>query len=240
MTSRPAAGSSHSRPRHDPSVAGSEAVEDYAKALHALEERAGGEAVSTSALAERLGVSAGSVTAMLKRMAEQGLVVHKPYRGARLTSKGRRVALEVIRHHRLLESYLTDVLGMPWDQVHSEAEILEHYISEDLEERIAAALGHPRRDPHGDPIPTRELSLEAESAIPLSQLEAGEGAIVTRVSDSDPAMLRHLAKCGIRPGAAVRMGERAPFGGSLSVRAGGDEQLIGPELADRVLVRSER
>jgi DtxR family Mn-dependent transcriptional regulator len=239
VTDRPATNDSHSRPRQDSAVAGSEAVEDYAKALHALEERAAGNAVSTSALADRLGVSAGSVTAMLKRMAEQGLVSHEPYHGARLTSRGKRVALEVIRHHRLLESYLTEVLGMPWDQVHSEAEILEHYISEDLEERIAAALGDPRRDPHGDPIPTRELFLEAESAVPLSQLEIGERAIVARVSDSDPAMLRHLADCGIRPGAVVRMGERAPFGGSLSVSTGDGDQQIGPELADRVLVRAE-
>ena len=230
------AASGHSRQRHDSSVAGSEAIEDYAKALHSLQERGGGDAVSTSALADRLGVSAGSVTAMLKRMAEQGLVEHEPYHGARLSSKGRRVALEVLRHHRLLESYLADVLGMPWDQVHSEAEILEHYISEDLEERIAAALGNPERDPHGDPIPTRELSLKTESATPLSQLETGDRGLVTRVSDSDPAMLRHLAECGICPGAEVAVGERGSFGGSLSVTADGKDQLIGPHLAERVLI----
>lgn len=230
--------SGHSRSRHDSSVAGSEAIEDYAKALHSLQERTPAEAVSTSALAERLGVSPGSVTAMLKRMAEQGLVSHEPYHGARLTSKGRRVALEVIRHHRLLEAYLSEVLGMPWDQVHSEAEVLEHYISEDLEERIAAALGNPDRDPHGDPIPTRELSLEVEATTALSALEVGDRGIVARVSDSDPAMLRHLADCGIRPGAEVEMGDRGPFGGSLSVVADGKPQSIGPHLADRVLVRT--
>lgn len=149
-------GGHHHAPRRDPGAPGSEAIEDYAKAIHALAERSE-RPVGTSALADRLGVTPGTVTAMLKRMDEMGLIEHEPYRGATLTAAGERVALEVIRHHRLLESYLAEALGMPWDRVHAEAEVLEHYISEELEDRIATALGDPLRDPHGDPIPDRQL-----------------------------------------------------------------------------------
>ncbi|HEX2129773.1 MAG TPA: metal-dependent transcriptional regulator, partial [Solirubrobacterales bacterium] len=193
----------HSGFRRDPHAANTEAVEDYAKAIYALERRDEGP-VGTSALAERLGVSPGTVTAMVKRLAELGLAVHEPYRGVTLTDAGRRVALEVIRHHRLIESFLADALGMPWDRVHDEAEVLEHYISEDLEERIAAALGDPSHDPHGDPIPDRKLALAEEPAgIALSELEPGDSATFARVSDSDPEMLRYLAEREIRPGATV-------------------------------------
>src|SRR5450759_1437057 len=136
----------------------SQAVEDYSKAIFSLESR-GEEPVSTNALAERLGITAGSVSAMLKKLDELGLITPVPYRGVRLTAEGRRLALEVIRHHRLLESYLADALGMPWDRVHAEAEVLEHVLSEDLEELIAAKLGHPTVDPHGDPIPSAKLEL---------------------------------------------------------------------------------
>src|ERR1700689_1409531 len=135
------------------------AVEDYAKAIYALESRED-QPVSTNALAERLGITPGSVSAMLKRLDELGLITHLPYRGVRLTDDGRRIALEVLRHHRLLESYLADALGMSWDRVHDEAEVLEHVLSEDLEALIDAKLGHPTHDPHGDPIPTAELELE--------------------------------------------------------------------------------
>ncbi len=225
----------HSGFRRDPAAANTEAVEDYAKAIHAL----GGaqrEAVSNSALAERLGVSPGSVTAMLKRMVEMGLVEHEPYRGVTLTEPGERVALEVIRHHRLLESYLAEALGMPWDRVHDEAEVLEHYISEELEERIAAALGDPSVDPHGDPIPDRELALVASAGTPLAQLELGSKGVFVRVSDSDPEMLRYLADRGIRPGAALEVIDRQPFGGPLTVAIAGGDHAIGGELAERMLV----
>ena len=225
----------HSGFRRDPAAPNSEAVEDYAKALHALQDRAEGP-VSTSALAERLGVSPGSVTAMLKKMGELGLVEHEPYHGARLTPPGERVALEVIRHHRLLESYLAEVLGMPWDRVHNEAEVLEHYISEDLEELIAAALGDPERDPHGDPIPDRDLALDLEPATPLAELDAGHRGTFARVSDSDPEMLRFLAERGIRPGASVAVAEREPFGGSVAIEVDGAAHTIGSELAQRMLI----
>ena len=174
---------------------------------------------------------------MLKRMAEAGLVEHEPYRGVELTDAGERVALEVIRHHRLIESYLADALGMPWDRVHDEAEVLEHYISEDLEERIATALGDPSRDPHGDPIPDRELGLERETgASPSSELDPGAGGTFSRVSDSDPEMLRYLDQQGIRPGAELTVRDREPFGGALMVVADGTAHAIGAELARRMIV----
>ena len=212
-----------------------EAIQDYAKAIYALQLRSDGT-VTTSSLAERLGVSPASVTAMLKRMAAAGLVEHEPYRGVRLTEAGERVALEVIRHHRLLESYLADALGMPWDRVHAEAEVLEHYISEELEERIATALGDPAVDPHGDPIPSRDLEIETEAGRPLAALAPGDGGVFTRVSDSDPAMLRYLAERGIKPGSELRVTDRQPFGGPLFVSIGGESHAIGGALAERMLI----
>jgi DtxR family Mn-dependent transcriptional regulator len=221
----------HSGFRRDPAAeAPSEAVEDYAKAIHALAARTG-EPVSTNALAERLGVSPGSVTAMLKRMGEMRLVRHEPYHGVSLTPTGEKVALEVIRHHRLIESYLAEALGMPWDRVHDEAEVLEHYISEELEQRMASALGDPSHDPHGDPIPSAELDLTDERTVALAELEPGADATFSRVSDADPEMLRYLADRGIRPGARLRVTAVEPFGGPLVVRAEGRDHPLGGELA---------
>ena len=223
----------HSGTRHQ-GIA-SEAVEDYAKAIHAL-QGAGEGAVGTSALAGRLGVSPGSVTAMLKRIGKMKLVRHEPYHGVRLTAAGERVALEVIRHHRLIESYLAEALGMPWDRVHDEAEVLEHYISEELEERMATVLGDPSRDPHGDPIPSRELALDAEDGVALATLRPGQAGTFVRVSDSDPQMLRYLAERGIRPGMGLSVRERQPFGGPVFVEVAEAEHAIGGELAERMLV----
>jgi DtxR family Mn-dependent transcriptional regulator len=224
---------SHGRDRR---ASASEAIEDYAKAIHALAARDPGP-VGTSSLAERLGVSPGTVTAMVKRMAELGLVDYEPYRGVELTVPGERMALEVIRHHRLLEAFLAQELGMPWDQVHDEAEVLEHYISEDLEERIAALLGDPDRDPHGDPIPDRDLTIvDPEPGGPLIDLGAGEGGVFTRVSDGHPEMLRFLDAHEIRPGAELRVLRREPFGGAVVVSSGAGECSIGPDLAARMLV----
>ena len=225
----------HSGFRRDPHATNTEAVEDYAKAIYALQGRTRG-AVGTSAIAERLGVSPASVTAMLKRMDEMGLVSHEPYHGVTLTRDGERVALEVMRHHRLLEAYLAEVLEMPWDQVHREAEVLEHYISEDLEERIASALGHPSHDPHGDPIPSRELELVIEPGVPLSDLAAGSSGTFSRVSDADPEMLRYLDDLGIRPGSQLTVTDRQPFGGPLTIRVAGAAHAIGEQLARRMLV----
>src|SRR6202167_4288162 len=211
------------------------AIEDYPKEIFALESRSD-EPVATNALAERLGITPGSVSAMLKRLDELGLITHVPYRGVRLTEDGRRIALEVIRHHRLLESYLAEALGMPWDRVHDEAEILEHVLSEDLEELIAAQLGHPTVDPHGDPIPSADLELDERSTHSLESLEPGEEGVFVRVSDSDPEMLRYLAGCGISPGDRFVVRERQPFGGPLFVRFGEHEHAIGGELADAMRV----
>lgn len=221
---------SHGRGRR---AGGNEAIEDYAKAIHALAARSPGP-VGTTALAERLDVSPGTVTAMLKRMDALGLVSHVPYYGVELTEAGERIALEVIRHHRLLEAFLADALGMPWDRVHDEAEVLEHYISEELEERIAAALGDPEHDPHGDPIPDRELVVSDTPGVPLTALEPGQIGRLTRVSDGHPAMLRFLDERSIRPGTELRLVRREPFGGALIVELDGAEHSIGPELAERM------
>ena len=217
------------------SAPATEAVEDYAKAIYGLQRQEDGP-VGTSALAERLGVAPSSVTAMLKRLDELRLVRYEPYHGVTLTAAGERVALEVIRHHRLLEAFLTDALEMPWDRVHDEAEVLEHYISEDLERRIAEKLGNPSLDPHGDPIPTPELAMAADRTTALHRLAAGELATFSRVSDSDPEMLRYLAERGIRPGARLRVTDVQPFGGPVFVEVDGREHALGGGLAQKMRV----
>ena len=208
----------------------SAAVEDYAKAIYALEGR-GGAAVSTNALAERLGVTPGSASGMLHKLDGLGLVTHEPYRGVRLTPEGARVALEVLRHHRLLELYLSESLGVPWDRVHDEAEVLEHVLSEELEALIAAKLGHPTHDPHGDPIPSVDLTIDERPTEPLDALAAGRRGTFVRVSDSDPDMLRYLAERGIAPGDEVEVVERQPFGGPVFARFGQRVQVLGGALA---------
>jgi DtxR family transcriptional regulator, Mn-dependent transcriptional regulator len=186
----------------------SASVEDYAKAIYALEDRHG--VASTTALAERLGVSAPAVSAMVKKLAGDGYVEHVPYRGVRLTTQGRRVALEVLRHHRLLETFLVEELGVPWDRVHAEAEVLEHVLSEGLEARIAEKLGEPTHDPHGDPIPALDGTFDQSETVRLDSLEKGARARFVRVSDSDPALLRQLGRLGISPGDEVVAGSIAP------------------------------
>lgn len=209
----------------------SEAIEDYAKAIYALQRRAGEGGVSTNDLADRLGVTPGSVSAMVKKLAERGLTVHEPYRGVQLTSEGERVALEVMRHHRLLELYLVEHLDVPWDRVHAEAEALEHVISEDLEERIAAKLGNPTHDPHGDPIPDAALHIDEGVTVRLSDLNAGDRGRFVRVSDADPEMLRYLSDRGVTLGDSLVVLERQPFDGPVSVRLGEHEHVFGGLLA---------
>src|SRR5271167_806948 len=194
----------------------SAAVQDYAKAVYALETR-DGSAVSTNDLAARLGVTPGSVSGMVRKLTEVGIVEHQRYHGVRLTAQGRRVALEVLRHHRLLELFLAEELEMPWDRVHAEAEVLEHVISEDLEQLIAAKLGDPTLDPHGDPIPSAELELRERATVPLDSLKEGERGVFVRVSDADPEMLRYLSERGISPGERLEVLECQPFGGPLTV-----------------------
>ncbi len=219
-----------------PGVAGlSVAVEDYLKAIHALESRCGG-AVTTAALAERLEVTPASASAMIRRLAERGLAVHARYHGVSLTAAGRHAALEVVRHHRLLELYLTEKLGMPWDRVHDEADVLEHHISEELEQRIAAALGDPDCDPHGDPIPSADLEVLERATRSLAELGPGDRGAFVRVSDSDPAMLRYLAERGIAPGDHFTVTERQPFDGPLSVRFDSGIHNLGGRLAEAMRV----
>jgi DtxR family Mn-dependent transcriptional regulator len=209
----------------------SEAIQDYAKAIYALQRRAEGQPVTTNDLAERLAVTPASVSAMLKKLAERGLVEHIPYRGVLLTDAGGRVALEVLRHHRLLELYLSEQLDVPWDRVHQEAEALEHVISEDLEARIAAKLGEPTHDPHGDPIPSVDLEIDEGDARALETLETGATGRFVRVSDSDPEMLRYLDERGVRLGDALEVVDRQPFGGPLTVRFGSQLHSLGGGLA---------
>ena len=218
-----------SAPKHH-----SEALQDYVKAVYRLER--GGVAVSTNALAENLGVTPGSVSAMVRRLATRGLLEHTPYRGVTLTPAGEQVALKVIRRHRLLETFLAHELGMPWDRVHAEAEVLEHVLSDELEELIAAKLGHPTHDPHGDPIPSASLQVEAVETVTLADGEPGAHGRFIRISDTQPAMLRHLAELGVAPGDRFEIVERQPFGGSSLVRFGTAVHGFGPQLAEAMHV----
>jgi DtxR family Mn-dependent transcriptional regulator len=208
----------------------SPAVEDYAKAIYKLAERCGG-AVSTNALAERLDVTPASASGMVRKLDELGLVAHVPYKGVRLTAEGAHLALEMLRHHRLLELYLAEALDVPWDRVHDEAEVLEHVLSEELEALIAAKLGDPTRDPHGDPIPSADLVIDEAPTESLAELERGRAGTFVRISDSDPGMLRYLAERGIAPGDAFEVVDRQPFEGPLFVRFGDTEHVLGGALA---------
>jgi DtxR family Mn-dependent transcriptional regulator len=192
--------------------------------------------VTTNGIADRLRVSPASVTAMVKKLAGLGLVAHEPYRGVELTEPGTRMALEVIRHHRLLELYLMQALGLGWDQVHEEAERLEHHLSDELEARIDAALGHPTRDPHGDPIPTAQLELSGVDDVPLSDVPVGSAVTVARVPDGDPELLRYLAELGVVPMEPVVVVARAPFDGPLTLEVGGRTHALSADLARSILV----
>jgi DtxR family Mn-dependent transcriptional regulator len=207
----------------------SESQEDYLKQIFLLGEGRG--KVTTQAIAGRLGVRPASVTEMVGRLAQLDLVEHAPYRGVRLTEAGRRVALEMLRHHRLLETFLVEVLGYRWDQVHEEAERLEHVISERFEARIAEAMGHPTRDPHGDPIPSRDLNLpNGETSVPLRELASGMRATLVRVGAQDPVSLNLLKRCGLAPGSRVEMLEDDERG--VRVQVGEDRFLVPTDLAE--------
>jgi len=210
-------------------------VEDYLKAIYQLAGPSG--PASTNDIAAALALAPASVSGMVRRLAEQGLIAHERYRGVRLTPAGRRAALRTIRRHRVIEAYLTRALGYSWDRVHDEAERLEHAASDELIDRMAAAMGEPATDPHGAPIPTREGELEEPSLTPLSALSAGERAVVRRVDDRDPSRLRYLAELGLLPGRELEVTERAPFEGPITVSVGaGTLRVIGATLADGVLV----
>ena len=211
----------------------SRSAEDYLKAILQLEAPDG---VSTSAIAAQLGVSQPSVTRMTKKLAADGLVERVPYRGVSLTDTGRRVALEVLRHHRLLELFLSDRLGMSLDEVHAEADRLEHVLSEELEARIDAALGYPTHDPHGHPIPDAELRLETTERRSLSEVAPGESTTVVRVPDRDAELLRYLGELELVPGAKVEVVAQAPFDGPVTLRSRTGEHAIARELAGAIAV----
>jgi len=215
-------------------------VEDYLKAIYDLERDA--RPATTNEIAERLAISPASVSGMMRRLADQGLITHEPYRGVRLTEDGRRAALRTLRRHRILECYLTEILGYPWDRVHDEAERLEHAASEELIERMADALGDPLHDPHGAPIPSREGIVEESARRSLADTLSGERVIVRQVMDDDGERLRYLAELGIRPGAVVRILDRAPFDGPITFwvgdAGGGVTRAVGPALAAQVFVES--
>jgi DtxR family Mn-dependent transcriptional regulator len=213
------------------------AVQDYVKAIYQL--GGGRRDVPTSAVARLLRVTPASVSGMLRRLHDLGLVSHRPYRGVRLTRRGTREAVEVIRHHRLLELYLSRVVGMPWDKVHAEADALEHVISEDLESRLDELLGYPTEDPHGHPIPTPGLELSDHDLPSLAAAKDGTRCVVRRVSDRDPELLRHLDDLGLRPGERIDVVEVIPFGGGVRARVGGREHVIGIEAAAAVEVSTE-
>jgi DtxR family Mn-dependent transcriptional regulator len=216
----------------------SPAVEDYLKAIYTLQQRQGH--VTTSQLAEHLGFKPASVTGMLKSLADLHLVSYTPYHGVELTPSGEKIALEVVRHHRLIELYLVEALGYSWDEVHDEAEELEHVISEKLEARIAARLGDPTFDPHGDPIPTIEGTLpDGASQRRLGDVPIGEGGVIARVYDQNPARLRYLADMGLVPGAVVHVVASAPFDGPVTVQIADVAHAIDRRLARTIVVTSE-
>jgi DtxR family Mn-dependent transcriptional regulator len=212
----------------------SEKMRDYLKAVYSL--RSKGQLVTVSEVAEHLGVSVASVSNMMKRLAEFDLVAHTPYKGVDLTERGEREALRLIRAHRLVELFLTDVVGLTWDEVHEEAEHLEHVVSDRLLERIAEILGHPSVDPHGDPIPTEEGVVDEETLSTLTDLEVGQRAEVRRVTAQDPDMLQYLSSIGLTPDRTVTLVDKGPFEGPLTLRIGEAEQIIGWNVAREVQV----
>jgi DtxR family Mn-dependent transcriptional regulator len=212
-------------------------VEDYLKAIYRLSPE--GRHASTSDIAHLLELSAPSVSGMVKRLSELGLLEHVPYKGVQLTDAGRRAALRMVRRHRLIEAYLVEFLGYSWDAVHAEAERLEHAVSDTLVERMAAALGHPAVDPHGDPIPAADGSIHELACTALAEVPVEQTVEIRRVDERDPERLRYLAALGLVPGVVVTLRDRQPFGGPVTVEVGGVPHVIGTELAQVVLCASE-
>jgi DtxR family Mn-dependent transcriptional regulator len=217
----------------------STSVEDYLKAIYKLEAEGDGDPVSTGAIAKAMDVSPASASNMVKRLADLDFLTHTAYEGATLTDHGQKVALEVIRHHRLLELYLKEVMGFEWGEIHDEAERLEHHISERFEDRIEEMLGNPTRDPHGHPIPTRDGDVDELSTYPLSDLSTGETATIDHISDEDSDVLHLLEQRGLLPGVHVEVLESRPLEGLLVVAVDDAEQLIGQPVADKVYVKRD-
>jgi DtxR family Mn-dependent transcriptional regulator len=214
----------------------SQSIEDYLKTIYLLEAENEGKGVSTNQVAEALNISSASVTNMIKKLAGLKLVDYESYYGARLTDSGRKIALEVIRHHRLLELYLKEMMGYSWDQVHDEAEKLEHHISEQFEDRIAEMLDHPTHDPHGDPIPSKDGVMPETANEKLTDATENKPYLIGRVKDQDPDLLRYLEKIGLIPGVKVKLVEKAPFKGPLTLDIEGITQIIGHDVAEAIFL----
>lgn len=211
-----------------------QAAQDYLKVIYRLEEQA--SEASTQAISQSLKVTQPSVTGMIKKLAEMNLISYTPYQGAKLTDAGKKIALETIRHHRLLELYLAKAMGYSWDQVHKEAEKLEHFISEEFEDRMDEILGRPKVDPHGAPIPSKEGIIEERQLLALNQAEPGRLAAVKQISDKDPEKLRYLAQLGIFPEVVLKVIKRVPYGGAVEVEIAGSKHLLGEGLAAVIFV----
>lgn len=211
-------------------------IQDYLKTIYELTE--GGESASTNALAKKMNISAPSVTGMIQKLASSkpALVEYQKHQGATLTKEGKRAALEVIRHHRLLEAWLVQTLGYSWDEVHEEAEKLEHVISEDFERRIAAAMGHPTRDPHGELIPTEDLKMPVDKSTPLSSLRPGQNGVVTCVKAADTELLRHLESLGVIPDAEIEVKEHSSFDHNLTVKVGRKTIVLGLNITSKIFI----
>jgi DtxR family transcriptional regulator, Mn-dependent transcriptional regulator len=214
----------------------SQAVEDYIKTIYILESENDKEGVSTTKIAEAMEVSSASVTNMIKRLAKLGLVDYESYYGTVLTPSGKKIALEIIRHHRLLELYLQEVMGYSWDEVHDEAEKLEHHISERFEDKIAEILDHPTHDPHGDPIPSKDGVMPDIATVPLTDVSEGDQYLIGRVKNQDPELLRYLNKIGLTPGARIEVIEKAPFKGPVTIHLDGDNKVVGYDVASNLFV----
>ena len=209
-------------------------VEDYLKAIYTIGRGTG--AAATNEIAQRLDLAPASVSGMVRRLAEQGLLAYERYHGVKLTESGRRAALRTLRRHRVIEAYLAEALGYPWDRVHDEAERLEHAASDELVDRMAATIGEPEVDPHGAPIPSRDGSVDETEYMALGELPVGATGVVVRVADEDPEMLRYLAGLLIVPGKRVTVKSRAPFDGPLVLSVGRHELSIGQALAMHILI----
>ncbi len=212
----------------------SQSVEDYLKAIYILETE--GEGATTTNIAEVLNISSASVTNMLKRLAGMNFIEHKSYKGAKLTDAGKKIALEILRHHRLLELYLQEIMGYSWDEVHDEAEKLEHHISEQFEDRIAELLDHPTHDPHGDPIPSKDGIVPEMASLAVCDADLDTPYLIGRVKDQDPELLRYLEKTGVIPGVKITVLDKAPFEGPIRVLLEDVEKTLGYAIAKQIYV----
>jgi DtxR family Mn-dependent transcriptional regulator len=212
-----------------------EAIEDYLKAIYEIQREKG--KVATTILAGRLGIQPASVTGMIKKLSEMNLVTYERYQGVKLTASGKKIALEVIRHHRLVELFLAEALGVSWDKVHQEAEKWEHFLSDELEDRIDALLGYPTHDPHGAPIPDRNGQVAERSRLLLADLKPAQSAVVVEVSDHDPELLRYLGTMGLYPNAEFEVLEVAPFEGPIKIEIQRNEHILGNKVARQIYVR---